>query len=87
MDESLAARVAALEEHNATLVLAGNDEDGWGAWRNLIEIRLSQERTFSRDVFIRVIAELRDKILREGLHAPPSSARGRARAQSPIRSR
>jgi len=50
-------RVVELEQRAQRLVLAGNDQDGWGAWHNHLEIRLMQERDFSRDVVAHALAE------------------------------
>jgi len=43
-DADLLDRVTELEQRAQRLVLAGNDQDGSGAWHNHLEIRLMQER-------------------------------------------
>ena len=57
MTADLLDRVVELEQRAQRLVLAGNDQDGWGAWHNHLEIRLMQERDFSRDVVAHALAE------------------------------
>jgi hypothetical protein len=54
----LEGRVAELEQRASRLVLAGDDRDGWGAYRNLVETRLMQERDCERAVLAEVIASL-----------------------------
>jgi hypothetical protein len=56
-------RIAELEERAQRLVLAGDDRDGWGAWHNLLETRLMQERDFDREVLSGVLAEYRNQVL------------------------
>jgi hypothetical protein len=51
-------RVVELEQRQARLVLAGDDRDGWGAWRNLLELRLMQEQDNEREFLTRVVASL-----------------------------
>src|SRR5262249_8355973 len=62
-DADLLDRVAELEERAQRLVLAGDDQDGSGAWHNHLEIRLMQERDLSRATLAGVLAELRNQIL------------------------
>ena len=54
----LEGRVAELEARAQRLVLAGDDRDGWGAWRNLLELRLMQQQDNERAVLTEVIASL-----------------------------
>jgi hypothetical protein len=54
----LEGRVAELEQRAQRLVLAGDDRDGWGAWRNLLELRLMQQQDNERAVLTEVIASL-----------------------------
>src|SRR6516162_10885298 len=54
----LEGRVAELEARAQRLVLAGDDRDGWGAWRNLLEIRLMQYQDGERALLTQVIATL-----------------------------
>src|SRR6516225_5277006 len=54
----LEGRVAELEERAQRLVLAGDDRDGWGAWRNLLELRLMQQQDSERAVLTEVVASL-----------------------------
>jgi hypothetical protein len=58
MDTDLQDRVAELEARAQRLVLAGDDRDGWGAWRNLLELRLMQQQDNERAVLAEVIATL-----------------------------
>jgi hypothetical protein len=62
-DADLMDRVAELEGFTSRLVLAGDDRDGWGAWHNLLETRLMQERKFSQEVVAIALAEMRDHIV------------------------
>jgi hypothetical protein len=59
-DTDLLDRVAELEQRAQRLVLAGDgrDQGGWGAWHNLLETRLMQERDSERAVLAEVIAAL-----------------------------
>src|SRR6516162_2845968 len=54
----LEGRVAELEARASRLVLAGDDRDGWGAWRNLLELRLMQQQDSERALLTEVIASL-----------------------------
>jgi hypothetical protein len=54
----LEGRVAELEARAQRLVLAGDDRDGWGAWRNLLELRLMQQQDSERALLTEVIASL-----------------------------
>jgi hypothetical protein len=63
MTTDLQDRVAELEGFTSRLVLAGNDRDGWGAWHNLLETRLVQERKFSQEVVAIALASIRDHIV------------------------
>src|SRR6516162_10820378 len=54
----LEGRVAELEQRAQRLVLAGDDRDGWGAWRNLLEIRLMQYQDNERALLTEVVATL-----------------------------
>jgi hypothetical protein len=47
-DTDIEDRLASLETFTGRLVLAGDDSDGSGAWRNYLEQRLQQERKFSQ---------------------------------------
>jgi hypothetical protein len=64
-DVDLADRVAELEERAQRLVLAGDgrDQGGWGAWHNLLETRLMEERDFFLDVVARALAEFQNQII------------------------
>ena len=57
-DADLQDRVAELEQRQSRLVLAGDDRDGWGAWRNLLELRLMQQQDSERALLTEVIASL-----------------------------
>jgi hypothetical protein len=57
-DANLQDRVAELEARAQRLVLAGDDRDGWGAWRNLLELRLMQQQDSERALLTEVIASL-----------------------------
>ena len=54
----LEGRVAELEQRAQRLVLAGDDRDGWGAWRNLLELRLMQQQDNERALLTEVVATL-----------------------------
>jgi len=54
----LEGRVAELEARAQRLVLAGDDRDGWGAWRNLLELRLMQQQDNERALLTEVVATL-----------------------------
>src|SRR6516164_11470626 len=54
----LEGRVAELEQRAQRLVLAGDDRDGWGAWRNLLELRLMQQQDEEREFLTQVVASL-----------------------------
>jgi len=55
----LEGRVAELEARASRLVLAGDDRGGgWGAWQNLLEIRLMQYQDGERALLTQVIATL-----------------------------
>ena len=56
----LEGRVAELEARASRLVLAGDgrDRDGWGAWRNLLELRLMQQQDEEREFLTQVVASL-----------------------------
>ena len=56
-------RLASLETFTGRLVLAGDDSDGSGAWRNYLEQRLQQERKFSQEVVAIALAGMRDHIV------------------------
>jgi hypothetical protein len=58
MTTDLQDRVAELEQRSQRLVLAGDDRDGWGAWHNLLELRLMQHQDSERAVLAEVIAAL-----------------------------
>jgi hypothetical protein len=58
MDANLQDRVAELEARAQRLVLAGDDRDGWGAWRNLLELRLMQQQDEEREFLTQVVASL-----------------------------
>jgi len=57
-DADLANRLTELEERSRRLVLAGDDRDGWGAWHNLLELRLMQQQDNERAVLTEVVASL-----------------------------
>jgi hypothetical protein len=57
-DADLQDRVAELEQRQSRLVLAGDDRDGWGAWRNLLELRLMQQQDNERAFLTQVVADL-----------------------------
>jgi hypothetical protein len=57
-DADLIDRVAELEQRAQRLVLAGDDRDGWGAWRNLLELRLMQQQDSERALLTEVVASL-----------------------------
>jgi hypothetical protein len=57
-DADLMDRVAELEQRAQRLVLAGDDRDGWGAWRNLLELRLMQQQDEEREFLTQVVASL-----------------------------
>src|SRR6516164_1901817 len=58
-DADLMDRVAELERRAQRLVLAGDDRGGgWGAWQNLLEIRLMQERDYFNDLLTEIVARL-----------------------------
>jgi len=58
-DADLMDRVAELERRAQRLVLAGDDRGGgWGAWQNLLEIRLMQYQDGERALLTQVIATL-----------------------------
>jgi hypothetical protein len=64
--ELLEERVNELERRNQRLVLAGDDRgSGWGAWQNLLEIRLMEERDYSNDLLTEVLAQFRRNVLDE----------------------
>jgi hypothetical protein len=54
----LEGRVAELEARAQRLVLAGDDRDGWGAWRNLLELRLMQHQDNERALLTEIVARL-----------------------------
>jgi hypothetical protein len=57
-DADLMDRVAELEQRAQRLVLAGDDRDGWGAWRNLLELRLMQHQDGERALLTEIVASL-----------------------------
>jgi hypothetical protein len=58
-DANLQDRVAELEARASRLVLAGDDRGGgWGAWQNLLEIRLMQYQDNERALLTEVVATL-----------------------------
>jgi hypothetical protein len=67
MDTDLLDRVAELEQRASRLVLAGDgrDRDGWGAWHNLLETRLMEERDYVNALLTELIAQLQRQILTE----------------------
>src|SRR5262245_39182632 len=57
--ELLEGRVAELERRAQRLVLAGDDRGaGWGAWQNLLEIRLMEERDYFNEFLTAVVASV-----------------------------
>jgi hypothetical protein len=62
-DTDIEDRLASLETFTGRLVLAGDDSDGSGAWRNYLEQRLQQERKFSQEVVAIALAGMRDHIV------------------------
>ena len=66
-DANLQDRVAELEQRAQRLVLAGDgrDRDGWGAWHNLLETRLMQERDFFLELMAETLARFQRQILDE----------------------
>src|SRR5262249_42719142 len=57
--ELLEGRVTELERRAQRLVLAGDDRGaGWGAWQNLLEIRLMQERDYLNGLLSELIAQM-----------------------------
>jgi len=58
MDTDVLDRLTELEERSRRLVLAGDDRDGWGAWHNLLELRLMQQQDSERALLTEVIASL-----------------------------
>jgi hypothetical protein len=58
MDTDVLDRLTELEERSQRLVLAGDDRDGWGAWRNLLELRLMQQQDSERALLTEVVASL-----------------------------
>src|SRR6516164_637255 len=67
MDTDLQDRVAELEQRASRLVLAGDgrDQGGWGAWHNLLETRLMEERDYVNALLTELIAQLQRQILTE----------------------
>src|SRR6516162_1224368 len=67
MDTDLQDRVAELEQRQSRLVLAGDgrDQGGWGAWHNLLETRLMQERDFFLELMAETLARFQRQILDE----------------------
>jgi len=57
-DTDVLDRLTELEQRSQRLVLAGDDRDGWGAWRNLLELRLMQEQDNERAFLTQVVADL-----------------------------
>jgi hypothetical protein len=66
-DTDLVDRVAELEQHAERLILAGDprDQNGWGAWHNLLETRLHQQQNFLTDVVSHALARFHRQILDE----------------------
>jgi hypothetical protein len=64
-DVDLQDRVAELEQRAQRLVLAGDgrDQGGWGAWHNLLETRLMQERDSFSDIVSHALALFERKII------------------------
>ena len=55
----LEGRIAELERRAQRLVLAGDDRGaGWGAWQNLLELRLMEERDYFNDFLTELVAQL-----------------------------
>jgi len=55
----LEGRIAELERRAQRLVLAGDDRGaGWGAWQNLLELRLMEERDYLNDLLSELIAQM-----------------------------
>jgi hypothetical protein len=63
----LEGRVAELEARASRLILAGDgrDRDGWGAWHNLLETRLMQERDYFLELMAETLARFQRQILDE----------------------
>jgi hypothetical protein len=59
-DANLQDRIEELEQRQSRLVLAGDgrDQGGWGAWTNLLELRLMEFRDTERELLTAVIARL-----------------------------
>ena len=53
-------RIAELEARQSRLVLAGDgrDQGGWGAWHNLLELRLMQHQDGERALLTEIVARL-----------------------------
>src|SRR5215831_16289798 len=65
-DTDLQDRVTELERRAQRLVLAGDDRGaGWGAWQNLLEIRLMEERDYVESLMTEVLAQFRRNVLDE----------------------
>jgi hypothetical protein len=64
-DVDVLDRLAELEQRASRLVLAGDDHDGWGPFRNLVEQRVAEESRFLRDVLAHAIAQLQREFLAE----------------------
>ena len=58
--ELLEDRIAELEARQSRLVLAGDgrDQGGWGAWHNLLELRLMQHQDGERALLTEIVARL-----------------------------
>ena len=57
--DSLASRVEELEQRAGRLVLAGDDRGaGWGAWQNLLELRLMEQQDRDREFLAVLVADL-----------------------------
>jgi hypothetical protein len=67
MDADVLDRLTELEQRQSRLVLAGDgrDRDGWGAWHNLLETRLMQERDFFLELMAETLARFQRQILDE----------------------
>jgi hypothetical protein len=63
----LEGRVAELEARASRLILAGDgrDQGGWGAWHNLLETRLMQERDYFLELMAETLARFQRQILEE----------------------
>jgi hypothetical protein len=63
MDETLEGRLTELEFRAQRLILAGDERDqgGWGAWHNLLEQRLGQERDFLQSLLTELVIDLHQK--------------------------